>query len=70
MYRLQERKRLIPLQPTQIIQQILPLRIRHPVIIHDLAIVKTCVEACGGTVSCRNRKPTGLEVILRLQAAR
>jgi two-component system sensor histidine kinase CpxA len=34
-----------------------------------LAIVKTCVELCGGSVSCRNRQPTGLEVILRLQAA-
>lgn len=27
-----------------------------------LAIVKSCVEACEGTVTCRNRKPTGLEV--------
>ena len=26
-----------------------------------LAIVKTCIEACNGTVTCRNRKPTGLE---------
>lgn len=34
-----------------------------------LAIVRTCVEACGGTVRCRNRKPSGLEVILRLAAA-
>jgi two-component system sensor histidine kinase CpxA len=33
-----------------------------------LAIVRTCVEACGGTVSCRNRKPTGLEVAIRLEA--
>jgi two-component system sensor histidine kinase CpxA len=34
-----------------------------------LAIVKSCVEACQGTVSCRNRKPTGLEVEIRLPAA-
>ncbi len=34
-----------------------------------LAIVKSCVEACRGTVSCRNRKPTGLEVEIRLPAA-
>jgi two-component system sensor histidine kinase CpxA len=33
-----------------------------------LAIVRTCVEACGGTVACRNRKPRGLEVNIRLQA--
>ncbi len=33
-----------------------------------LAIVKACVESCGGTVSCRNRKPTGFEVALRLTA--
>jgi two-component system sensor histidine kinase CpxA len=31
-----------------------------------LTIVKTCVEACGGSVSCRNRKPTGFEVLVRL----
>lgn len=31
-----------------------------------LAIVKTCVEACDGTVTCRNRQPTGLAVTLRL----
>jgi two-component system sensor histidine kinase CpxA len=31
-----------------------------------LTIVKTCVEACGGTVSCRNRQPHGLEVAIRL----
>jgi two-component system, OmpR family, sensor histidine kinase CpxA len=35
-----------------------------------LAIVRTCVEACGGTVSCRNRQPTGLEVVIRLAATR
>src|SRR6266850_7348020 len=32
-----------------------------------LTIVKTCVEACGGAVTCANRKPTGLEVSLRLK---
>jgi hypothetical protein len=31
--------------------------------------VKTCVEACGGTVACRNLEPRGFEVSLRLQAA-
>ncbi len=35
-----------------------------------LAIVKTCIEACGGTVQCRNRIPHGLEIEMRLQAAR
>ncbi len=35
-----------------------------------LAIVKTCVEACGGTVQCRNRSPKGLEVEIRLPAAK
>jgi len=30
-----------------------------------LTIVRTCIEACGGTVSCRNRKPSGLEVVMR-----
>ncbi|MBI3210750.1 MAG: HAMP domain-containing histidine kinase [Candidatus Solibacter usitatus] len=34
-----------------------------------LSIVKACVEASGGTVSCHNRAPKGLEVVLRLQAA-
>jgi two-component system sensor histidine kinase CpxA len=33
-----------------------------------LAIVQTCVEACRGTVTCRNRKPSGLEVKIRLTA--
>ncbi len=33
-----------------------------------LAIVKTCVESCQGTVTCVNRKPSGLEVSLRLSA--
>ncbi len=32
-----------------------------------LAIVKTCVEACNGTVTCRNRKPTGLEFKIVLE---
>lgn len=34
-----------------------------------LAIVQSSVEACGGTVSCRNRRPTGLEVELVLPSA-
>jgi two-component system sensor histidine kinase CpxA len=34
-----------------------------------LAIVQSCVEACRGRVQCRNRKPTGLEVEIRLPAA-
>lgn len=33
-----------------------------------LAIVKTCVESCRGTVTARNRKPAGLEVLIRLPA--
>lgn len=35
-----------------------------------LAIVKTCVEACGGTVAAANATPHGLEVSLKLEAAR
>jgi two-component system sensor histidine kinase CpxA len=35
-----------------------------------LAIVKTCVESCGGRVTCANRAPHGLEVAVRLKAAR
>ncbi len=31
-----------------------------------LTLAKTCIEACGGTVTCRNRKPKGLEAIVRL----
>ncbi len=31
-----------------------------------LSIVKTCIESCGGTVSCENRQPSGLRVIFRL----
>ena len=34
-----------------------------------LAIVKTCVEACQGTVTARNRKPSGLEVEIVLLSA-
>ncbi len=34
-----------------------------------LAIVKTCVESCGGTVTARNREPSGLEVTITLNAA-
>ena len=33
-----------------------------------LAIVQSSIEACGGTVSCRNRLPTGLEVEMVLPA--
>ncbi len=33
-----------------------------------LSIVKTCVESCGGTVSCENRQPAGLRVLIKLQA--
>jgi two-component system sensor histidine kinase CpxA len=31
-----------------------------------LSIVKNCVQACKGTVRCRNRAPSGLEVEIRL----
>ncbi len=34
-----------------------------------LSIVKNCVEACKGSVRCRNRVPSGLEVEIRLAAA-
>jgi two-component system sensor histidine kinase CpxA len=34
-----------------------------------LAIVKTCIESCKGSVTCRNRQPSGLEVAIRLKAA-
>ncbi len=34
-----------------------------------LAIVKTCVEACRGSVTCRNREPSGLEVTIRLETS-
>jgi len=33
-----------------------------------LAIVRSCVEACNGKVLCRNRRPSGLEVEIRLAA--
>jgi len=33
-----------------------------------LSIVKTCIETCGGEVSCRNLDPHGFEVSLRLAA--
>lgn len=32
-----------------------------------LTIVKTCIEACGGSVICRNRTRSGLEVLIRLR---
>lgn len=31
-----------------------------------LSIVKTCIESCGGTVTCENRQPNGLRVVIRL----
>ncbi len=31
-----------------------------------LSIVKTCVETCRGTVTCRNRQPTGFEAVITL----
>lgn len=34
-----------------------------------LAIVRNCVEACEGSVRCRNRTPRGLEVEIRLPAS-
>lgn len=34
-----------------------------------LTLVKTCVEACGGAVSCRNLSPRGFEVELHLAVA-
>jgi two-component system sensor histidine kinase CpxA len=34
-----------------------------------LAIVRTCVEACGGSVTCRNRVPKGFLAELRLPIA-
>ncbi len=33
-----------------------------------LSIVKACVEACNGGVSCRNRTPRGLEVVIKLHS--
>ena len=34
-----------------------------------LTIVKSCVEACRGTVTCRNLQPAGFQVEMVLQAA-
>ncbi len=34
-----------------------------------LAIAKSCVEECRGTITCRNRKPSGLEVTITLAEA-
>jgi two-component system sensor histidine kinase CpxA len=34
-----------------------------------LAIVRNCVETCRGAVRCRNRRPSGLEVEIRLHAS-
>jgi len=34
-----------------------------------LSIVKTCIETCRGSVSCRNRKPCGFEVLVQLPGA-
>lgn len=34
-----------------------------------LAIVRNCVEACHGTVRCRNRQPSGLQVEIRIPKA-
>ncbi len=34
-----------------------------------LAIEKTCVDACQGTVVAANRVPTGLQVTITLRAA-
>ena len=33
-----------------------------------LSIVKTCIESCHGSVTCRNRQPSGLEVVIHLPA--
>ncbi len=37
-------------------------------IVLGLAIVKTCIEACQGTVTARNRQPSGLQVEICLNA--
>jgi two-component system sensor histidine kinase CpxA len=34
-----------------------------------LAIARNCIQACGGTVTCRNRSPRGLVVEIKLQVA-
>jgi signal transduction histidine kinase len=31
-----------------------------------LALSRSCIEACGGAVECRNREPIGVEIVLRL----
>ncbi len=36
---------------------------------HGLAIVGSCVEACGGAIECRNRSPHGLAVTLKFPVA-
>jgi two-component system, OmpR family, sensor histidine kinase CpxA len=33
-----------------------------------MAIVRTCIESCGGHVICKNRKSQGLKVIIRLRS--
>jgi two-component system sensor histidine kinase CpxA len=33
-----------------------------------LSIVKTCIESCHGSVTCHNRQPSGLEVVILLPA--
>jgi len=35
-----------------------------------LSIVRTCVEACGGTVEARHNEPRGLAIVMQLAAAR
>jgi two-component system sensor histidine kinase CpxA len=35
-----------------------------------LAIVRSCIESCGGSVECLKRSPKGLQVEIRLPAAR
>jgi two-component system sensor histidine kinase CpxA len=32
-----------------------------------LAIVRTCLQACGGVVTCRNRTPHGLEIVMQFR---
>jgi two-component system, OmpR family, sensor histidine kinase CpxA len=34
-----------------------------------LSIVKTCIQRCGGSVSCHNRQPSGLVVVIELPLA-
>lgn len=34
-----------------------------------MTIARTCAEACGGTISARNRRPSGLQVEIRLARA-